>query len=237
MHRKQISFKKTTLTRRIYGKEETRGKNLNNETKQSNKKNPNNQTKEGYHTFGLWEQGDKTSWVTAQVASLGHYLSICRTQLLSILSTFKLMQPCEGRDHVTPWHWNGWKFTRVWEWPPLSCRIGCASLPPHLPPDPMFPATKVLLLVLTAYRLSPQQNYQRPRFVQCFEIRSHLRRQRKIFFIWVIPIYTHLNPSTHIQTCSPTSLALWKVCFYFKDTVKEGQLLNHISPQSTQLWN
>lgn len=38
MHRKQISFKKTTLTRRIYGKEETRGKKtsttkLNNQTK------------------------------------------------------------------------------------------------------------------------------------------------------------------------------------------------------------
>lgn len=37
MHRKQISFKKTTLTRRIYGKEETRGKSsttkLNNQTK------------------------------------------------------------------------------------------------------------------------------------------------------------------------------------------------------------
>lgn len=123
------------------------------------------------------------------------------------------------------------------KWPPVSYRTEHAS--PHSSRTPCLsipPAIQVTLLPFSAHSLVLQKKDQRPRFVWYLEIRSQLRKQRKTLFICTTPIHTH--KPIHIHTNPFTSTpAFMKRFFYFKDMVQEGQLLNHISAQSTLLWN
>lgn len=179
-----------SVGRRTLGKKTHNNKpmKLNNQRKKTQQPN-----KRGI-SFGLWGQGDKENGLTTLIAQLGHYLQHMweSTAFHSPSPHSYVALPGQGpRNTLTL------KQGEVYQGVGMTSTLmqnGMCFAPSS--PTPWSSVSSYQNLSSPLTDCLCRKNDPRPRFLQYLEIRSHLRKQSKIFFIWV-PIYTHKSIHTH----------------------------------------